>query len=91
MRNLIYDQLKHAQGKKVIFVTYLPGHYSEADINKDWVFNRANIDEAETIWALTLDPKKDNEVMDYYPDRQYWRMIVDGDDRVMLSRFNRKR
>ena len=90
IRNLIYAQLKHAEGKKVIFVTYLPGHYSEADINKDWIFNRANIDGAETIWALTLDPEKDNEVMDFYPDRQYWRMIVDGDDRIELSHFNRK-
>jgi hypothetical protein len=53
-------------------VRYLPGY----DIHKEWVYNPADIDAAPVVWARSMGPQADQALIDYYKDRQLWRLDV---------------
>ncbi len=83
IRKSVLQKLDQAPGKKVVFVEYAPG----SDVNQEWIFNRADIDSSQTIWAYEMGPQKDQEVIDYYPHRQFWRLVANAKGRVELARL----
>ena len=44
----------------------------------EWVYNDADIDDQRVIFARSLDPASDAQLLARYPDRQVWQLIVDG-------------
>ncbi len=70
-RNSVLHKLEQVPGKKVVFVEYRPGY----DVNYEWIYNRADIDRSQTIWAHEMGAKN-QEVVNYYPDRQFWRLVA---------------
>ncbi len=72
-RNSIAQELAHMPGRQLVLVRYAPEH----DQLEEWVYNRADIDASQTVWARAMDPDKDGELIRYYSGRQVW--IVDAD------------
>jgi len=67
-------ELRQLPGRQLAIVRYGPHHdvwYNE------WVFNEADIDRAKVVWARDMDPARNKELMDYFPDRHVW--LVEAD------------
>jgi hypothetical protein len=80
-RKSVLHKLEQVPGRKVVFVEYRPGY----DVNQEWIYNRADIDHSETIWAHEMGPKNE-DVINYYPDRQFWRLVA-SKGRLELTRL----
>ncbi len=46
------------------------------DPTLDWVYNRADIDAAKVIWARDMGKRDNQELLDYFNDRQAWQVNV---------------
>jgi hypothetical protein len=53
-------------------VEYLDAH----SVFSEWVYNGADIDGQDVIWARSMGAKADAVLKDYYPDRLAWRVEV---------------
>ncbi|MDP9169156.1 MAG: hypothetical protein M3N54_00950 [Acidobacteriota bacterium] len=71
-RIAINARLHQAPGKELVFVRYSPRH-----LLREWVHNDADIDAAQTVWALDLGPEEDAKLTAYYPQRTVW--VVEPD------------
>jgi len=72
-RRLVNEQLARTPGRKLIFVRYLPQHIFQ----EEWVWNRADIDSAQNVWARDLGPAENEKLQHYYPDRAAWLLEPD--------------
>jgi hypothetical protein len=71
-RNNIIARLKHEGGKHLVVV-----HYDPADNNSvEWVYNSADIDHSQIVWARELDAARDRELLNYFKDRHPWLLQV---------------
>ncbi len=70
-RNSIAQELARMPGRQLVMVRYEHGH----DPSDEWVWNRADIDGSQTVWARAMDPAKDRELIQYYRDRQLDRRV----------------
>jgi len=68
-RARIEEQLHAHGGKHLVFVRY-------AAVGAEWVYNAADIDRAEIVWARQMGAR-DQELIDYYPGRQAWSLDLD--------------
>jgi hypothetical protein len=66
---MISEMVTDGKTKALIFVKY-----EGAWASKEWVYNDADIDASPIIWARSLGPKKDRELLDYYASqhRKLW-------------------
>lgn len=73
-RQQIAQELARMPGKQLVLVRYAPGHR----IHDEWVWNRADIDASQTVWARAMpDAAQDQELLRYYPDRKAWLLEPD--------------
>jgi hypothetical protein len=62
----VLKTLDQIPGKLVLFVSYEDASMAFTD----WVYNPADIDSARVVWARDLGDRKDQELLDYYGDRE---------------------
>jgi hypothetical protein len=43
----------------------------------EWVYNSADIDRSEIVWARDMGPAGNVELLKYYPDRKPWLLLPD--------------
>lgn len=72
-RQDVISDLKKKEGKDLVFVHYSPNH----NPHQDWVYNKADIDHAEVIWARDLGREKNSRLVEYYKDRNVWGVLPD--------------
>ncbi len=60
-------------GRHLVIVRYTPTH----DIHNELVYNRADIDHSQIVWARDMGYAKNRELIDYYPDREVWLLQPD--------------
>lgn len=65
-------------GRQLCLVRYTEFH----DGWQEWVFNRADPEDAKLVWARSLDPATDRAVIAAYPGRTVW--LVRPDDARLL-------
>jgi hypothetical protein len=68
-------QLQALPKKQLVFVRFEP----RSKTLYDWVYNPADIDRAQVVWARDMGKAHNQELMDYYPDRQVW-LVEPGKD-----------
>ncbi len=64
----VLDDLKSRPGKQLAVVRYAPGHPPF----DDWVYNAADIDKAQVVWAREMDAQHNRQLLRYFDDRQVW-------------------
>ena len=81
-RAAIESSLAAQPGKQLVLVRYSQQHFP---LN-EWVYNSADIDGSQVIWAREMDAKNDLELIRYYHDRKVWLVEPDSDP-VKISSY----
>jgi chromate transport protein ChrA len=69
-------------GKHLILVRYDPDHIDKSD---ECVYNSANIDASQTVWAHDMGEAKNQELIDYYRgSRKIWLYRPDTDPNSLI-------
>lgn len=66
-------QLAQLSGKQLVFVRYWPKHTLT-----EWVYNGADIDRQDVVFARDLGPAENGKLLAYYPDRTPWLLEPDA-------------
>ena len=74
-RGTLMARLQALPGKQLVFVRFAPHSKSLYD----WVYNSADIDAAHVVWAMDMGADRNQELIDYYKDRQVW-LVEPGRD-----------
>jgi hypothetical protein len=74
-RAAIAQELDALPGKDVVLVKYAP----DFDLDREWVFNKADIDGSKIVWARDMGPEKNQELLDYYRGRKFWIVEASGE------------
>jgi hypothetical protein len=72
-RAAVTRTLAQQPGKQLVMVRYAPGH----DANQEWVYNRADIDASQIVWAREMTPPEDRPFLQYFRDRKVWLLEPD--------------
>jgi hypothetical protein len=72
-RPLISSRLQVSAGKDLVIVTYGPSH----NMLEEWVYNDADLEGAEVIWARDMGAERNRELVEYYAERHIWRLYAD--------------
>jgi hypothetical protein len=67
-RAAIEKQLSRTPGKHLVLVRYTTDH----EPCDEWVYNGADIDGAQTVWAHDMTDRENEEIVRYYRDRDVW-------------------
>jgi hypothetical protein len=71
-RNEFERRIDNFPGKSLVLVSYKSD--GKPDIPHEWVYNAADIDSAKIVWAWDMGAAKNQELIDYFKDRQVWRI-----------------
>jgi hypothetical protein len=77
-RERIMDDLKSQVGKDLVIVRYGPSH----NIHREWVYNEADIDAADVVWAREMKPSANQALMDNFKGRRVWLLEPDSREPV---------
>lgn len=77
-RASVEQRLESLPGRDLVIVRYDRGH----NVHHEWVYNRADIDSAEIVWARDMGPRQNRELRKYFADRNIWSLTV-ADDPVL--------
>jgi hypothetical protein len=80
----IAASLKKQEGKHLVIVKYWPGHNVEAE----WVYNEADLDNAKILWARNMTEEKNCELVKYFHDRKIWILEKQGGKDPSISPYN---
>src|SRR5260370_10714590 len=89
MRRQVLEQLQARGGKHLVLVRYSPSH----EFHYGVVFNDADLDRSQVLWAHQLDKASNHALIDHYPDREVWLfnpdetpvMLIPATDRPYIS------
>ena len=71
-RNEFERRMDKFPGKSLVLVSYKSD--GNPDTPREWVYNGADIDSARIVWAWDMGAAKNQELIDYFKDRQVWRI-----------------
>ncbi|MBN8725477.1 MAG: hypothetical protein J0M03_21450 [Acidobacteria bacterium] len=85
-RESLISELNKLEKKSLIIVKY-----RQHNIHEEWIYNEADIDNAKVVWARSLSPEKDCQLIKYFSDREIWIVeissTVDSIRKADLSRL----
>jgi hypothetical protein len=73
-RPRMIDYLEALPGRDLVIVRYAPDHF----LHFEWVYNDADIDASEVVWARESYPEINNRLRAYYSERRVWLLIADA-------------
>jgi uncharacterized membrane protein YciS (DUF1049 family) len=73
VRLKIIRYLLKEDGKDLVFVRYGRKH----NVHSEWVYNGADIDNSEIVWARELSPQRNQHLRKYFTDRRVWLILAD--------------
>jgi hypothetical protein len=77
-RESVVQRLDALPGQHVVLVRYAP----DFDLDREWVYNKSDIDASKIVWARDLGAEKNRELLDYYRGRQFWVVEADGEPQL---------
>ncbi len=72
-RDYFESKLESVPGKQLVIVRYAPNH----NPNQEWVYNRADIDDANVVWAREIPGVNVQPLLDYFHGRRVWLALPD--------------
>jgi hypothetical protein len=72
-RAAIARQLQDLAGQHLVIVRYGSDH----DLDREWVYNAANIDDSKIVWARDMSDVDNEELLQYFHNRHVWRLDAD--------------
>ena len=79
MRAEIANDLAEQGGHHLVMVLYDPSHSP----HYEWVYNRADIDGSDVVWARSLGPAPDRALLRYFGERTAWVVRADASRPVL--------
>ncbi len=73
-RAYLLAQLKQDGGHHLIVVRYGP----EKSPHEEWVYNEADINNAQVIWAREMDATQNRKLLEYFSGRKVWLLDADA-------------
>jgi hypothetical protein len=67
----IIEQLSESPGPDLVLVRYQQEHDI---VNQEWVFNEADVEATQVLWARSDGGPLDQKLRDACPDRKIWRL-----------------
>jgi hypothetical protein len=74
-RERMLAQLQALPKKQLVLVRFAPRSQSLYD----WVYNSADIDRSQVVWAMDMGAARNQELIAYYQDREVWLVEPDRD------------
>jgi hypothetical protein len=74
-RHNIQQELLALHGKDLVLVTYL----NHEKVDEEWVYNSADIDRSEIVWAHDLGKSENENLIRYFSNRRIWRLEINRD------------
>ncbi len=72
-RASVVNQLRQLPGQHLVVIRY--GAHPDKDL--EWVWNRASIDDAKVVWARDMGESGNQELLQYFKNRQVWQINAD--------------
>jgi hypothetical protein len=66
-------QLEEMPGRHLVIVNYAEDH----DVDKEWVYNSAEVDQAQIVWAREIPGQDLEQLLGYFREREVW--VVEPD------------
>jgi hypothetical protein len=86
-RASLLARLEQQPGNHVVLVQYGPKYRRD----REWVYNRADIDQAKVVWARNMDSRENCKLVGYFKNHVIWSLTIERDDvPVKLSPFSRQ-
>lgn len=73
-RDRLMRHMDSLPGQQLILVRYGPDH----DATLEWVYNGADIDNSNVIWARDMGASQNEELLRYYQNRHVWLLEADN-------------
>ncbi len=70
----ILKKLSHTTEQHLVIVHYSANY----DGQREWVYNDADIDASRVIWAREMSPAENEQLVDYFKNRQIWLLDADA-------------
>jgi len=67
-RQRFLEQMEALDGRHLAIVRYRPDH----NPLEEWVYNRAEIDQAKVVWAREMSAAENKELIQYFRGRRVW-------------------
>jgi hypothetical protein len=75
--------LRREPGRQLCLVRYSADHIPR----EEWVFNQADLADADIVWARSLTPETDEKLIEAFPNRNVWLLRPDRDDADELTPY----
>jgi hypothetical protein len=86
-RASLLARMEQQPGNHVVLVQYGP----KQPRDREWVYNRADIDQAKVVWAHNMDSIENCKLVGYFKNHVIWSLAIERDDvPVKLSPFSRE-
>jgi hypothetical protein len=72
-KRAVLERLSPEDAKHLVIVHYGPTH----SVHEEWVYNDADIDASPVVWARSMSPEQNRELIRYYADRRVWSVWPD--------------
>jgi hypothetical protein len=79
-RAALLRQLQQLPGPQLVIVSYGSHH----DVDREWVYNDADIDLAKVVWARDMGKSGNQELLQYFHDRKIWFLEPDNPSPQLL-------
>jgi hypothetical protein len=73
-RSQLLATLKAEGGRHLVIVKYAPNH----DVDSEWVYNEADIDRAQVVFARDMGEAENAILIQYFQDRAVWLLEADN-------------
>ena len=67
-RNALEKHFSGTGGQHLVIVRYTPDHWA----HEEWVYNRADINASQIVWARDMGAFGNQDLLKYYPSRSKW-------------------
>ena len=76
-RLAVIQKLERIPGRHVVLVRYGSSESGHHDLDREWVYNSADIDSETVVWARDMGPAANRQLLNYFHDHDFWTVNVD--------------